>query len=322
MNRNFFITGGTGFIGRALLRHLLALVDALHIDSITLLTRNPERFTRLAPDIAGHGAVRLLHGDVNHFVLPTGRYTDIIHGASDTNDLLVQDRTTYFWDIVSGTKRMLDFARHCGCSRFLYLSSGAVYGPGDYPESGIPETWPIAPALEDGQSTYGQAKRASEHLCTLLSHSSAAIVHITRIFAVIGEEMPFNGQYALGNFVKDALSEDVDTIMIKGDGTPIRSFLHVDDIAHWLLKIHDSDASHTVFNVGSEQPFSIRELAEFVSHISPKPKPIAITQTESDYRARSMYLPDCSRARIHLGLIQTIDLQTAIERLFAKRQSA
>ncbi|HEY8099794.1 MAG TPA: NAD(P)-dependent oxidoreductase [Burkholderiaceae bacterium] len=321
MNRNFFITGGTGLIGRALMRQLLPQIEALGISSITLLTRDPEKFSQLAPDIANHKAVRLLKGDLATVVLPTDSYTDIIHGAADTNDSFIQDRIAYFWDITAGTKRILDFAAQCGCNRFLYLSSGAVYGPGQYPETGIPEDWALAPSLADEKSTYGQAKRASEHLCRLYSKQMGMAVKIARIFAVIGEEMPLDGRYAIGNFIHDALSETSDAITIKGDGTPIRSFLHVDDVAQWLLKIHASDTPQDVFNVGSDISVSIKQLAEIVSKNSPSKKPVVVTQKERDYAGRSVYLPDCTHVRTALGVTQTIDLESAVQKIFTRLQT-
>lgn len=322
MRRNIFIAGGTGLIGRALVRQLLLRSQELQIDSITLLSRNPQKFSVVAPDIVSHNIIKILHGDLIADQLPTMQYTDVIHAAADVNDLLVKDRAAYFWDIVSGTKRMLDFAERSNCSRFLYLSSGAVYGPGNYPEAGIPEDWAVAPPLTDEKSAYGQAKRASEHLCMLFSKKTGIAVKVARIFAVVGEEMPLDGQYAIGNFVRDAMSKTSDAIVIKGDGTPVRSFLHVDDVAQWLLRIHASSSLHDVFNVGSEIPVSIRQLAEIISRNSPFPKPVVITQNEPDYAGRSVYLPDCSHARLTLGVQQTIDLENAIQRLFKRLHSS
>jgi dTDP-glucose 4,6-dehydratase len=322
VNRNFFITGGTGLIGRALLRQLLPQGESLGISSITLLSRAPEKFSRQAPDIANHKMVHLLKGDLTSMPLPAGRYTDIIHGAADTSDSLQHDRIDYFWDIVSGTKRMLDFAEQCGCNRLLYLSSGAVYGPGPYPESGIPENWAAAPSLMDEKSTYGHAKRASEHLCMLFSKKARIAVKVARIFAVVGEEMPLDGRYAIGNFVRDALSTTSDAITINGDGTPVRSYLHVDDVARWLLAVHASESQFGAFNVGSELPVSIRQLADIISKHSPSRKPVVVTQKEPDYAGRSVYLPDCSHARAALGVKQTIDLENAIQQLFARLQSS
>jgi nucleoside-diphosphate-sugar epimerase len=321
VNRKFFITGGTGLIGRALMRQLLPQVEALSIASITLLTRDPEKFSQLAPDIADHKAVRLLKGDLITVALPTDRYTDIIHGAADTNNSIIKDRIAYFWDITAGTKRMLEFAAQSGCNRFLYLSSGAVYGPGKYPQTGIHEDWAIAPSLADEKSSYGQAKRASEHLCRLFSQQTGIVAKIARIFAVVGDEMPLDGQYAIGNFIRDALSKTSDIITINGDGTPIRSYLHVDDVAQWLLKIHANDTSHDVFNVGSEIPVSIKQLAEIISKNSPSKKPVVVTQKERDYAGRSVYLPDCTHARTTLGVTQTIDLEHAVQEILFRLQA-
>lgn len=315
MGRRFFITGGTGLIGRALLRELLPNLPSLDISSITLLSRDPDRFAQAAPDIARHAAVRLVAGDVATVAPPESGYTDVIHGATDSGDLGVADRYAYFWSIVSGTKRMLDLASQWQTERFLYLSSGAVYGPGEYPVTGIPESWAIAPALADGDSAYGQAKRASEHLCALWAARSGRSAKVARIFSVVGDEMPLSGQYAMGNFIRDAISPGQEAITIKGDGTPVRSYLHVDDVARWLIRIHDSPAGYDVFNVGSEVKISIRQLAQVVSANARVPKPVVVSRQAADYAARSVYVPDCRHAAETLKLSQSIDLATAVRRV-------
>jgi dTDP-glucose 4,6-dehydratase len=239
MARKFFITRGTGLIGRALVRALLQQRDALGIEQITLLSRKPERFLSTAPDIANAAGVRLVQGDMSTGDWPQESFTDVIHGATDVNDLLVPDRIAYAWGIAGGTKRTLDYAARAGSERYLYLSSGAVYGPGPYPDAGIPETWSTAPALEAPATAYGQAKRFSEHLCALFAERSAIAIRIARIFSVIGPETPLNGQYALGNFIQEAISLSSTSIHIKGDGTASRSFLHLQVLSYWLIALHE-----------------------------------------------------------------------------------
>ena len=119
-----FITGGTGFIGRWMLEALArADVDA----ELVVLTRDPEAFAEKAPHLAAR--TTLLPGDVLTFGPPKGRFTHIIHAATDASAALnARDPLRMFDTIVTGTRRTLDFARTSGAERVLYLSSGAVYG--------------------------------------------------------------------------------------------------------------------------------------------------------------------------------------------------
>lgn len=318
MTRKFFIAGGTGLIGRALVRALLQEREVLGIEQLTLLSRNPERFRAATPDIANAPGVRLIQGDMASGEWPQEPFTDIIHGATDVNDLLVSNRLVYAWSIVEGTKRTLEYAEKVGSERYLYLSSGAVYGPGPYPEAGIPETWGTAPALTSPPTAYGQAKRFSEHLCALLAERTTIAVRIARIFSVIGPESPLDGQYALGNFIRQAVSSENAAIRIKGDGTASRSYLHVDDLAQWLLALHERGPRHATFNVGAAREVTILELAEIIGQLNPLRKPVVVEGKISDYAGRARYFPDCGSIRSTLKVAETQSLENALSALLQR----
>lgn len=317
MGRKFFITGGTGLIGRALVRALLRQRDLLGIEQITLLSRNPERFRATKPEIANADGVRFIQGDMSTGGWPQESFTDVIHGATDVNDLLVSDRLAYAWSIVEGTKRILDYAERAGSERFLYLSSGAVYGPGPYPDAGIPETWPTAPALDTSATAYGQAKRYSEHLCALFAERTSVAVRVARIFSVIGPEVPLNSQYALGNFVRDVLNDNVDCLRVKGDGLASRSYMHINDVAAWLIAINERADRGETFNVGSGYEITIADLAMMIRSIAGSVKEVIVEGALADYGGRSRYFPDCGAIRTALGLGETVTIQRSIQELLA-----
>lgn len=320
MARKFFITGGTGLIGRALVRLLIQQREVMDIEQLTLLTRNTKRFTDTASDIAKAEGVVLLQGDMADTDWPKAGFTDLIHGATDVNDLLVSNRLEYAWSIAQGTRRTLDYAEQAGCERYLYLSSGAVYGPGPYPEAGIPEQWNTAPALESPATAYGQAKRYSEHLCTLMAERSAMAVRIARIFSVISAESPLDGQYALGNFISQAISSNA--IRIKGDGTASRSYLHVDDVARWLLALHERGQQRATYNVGAAREVTIRELAQTIADLRTERKPVIVEGRLQDYAGRARYFPDTTTIRNELGVQESFTLETAISALLSRATRA
>ncbi|WP_428311598.1 NAD-dependent epimerase/dehydratase family protein [Hydrocarboniphaga sp.] len=317
MARKFFITGGTGLIGRALVRALLAQRSALNIDQLTLLTRHPERFRAVAPDIADAEGIRLLQGDMSSVAWPKETFTDLVHGATDVNDMQVSDRLAYAWSIAEGTRRTLEYAKQSGCERYLYLSSGAVYGPGPYPEAGIPENWSTAPDLASPSTAYGQAKRFSEHLCALHAEQNPIAVRIARIFSVIGDESPLDGQYALGNFVQEAISPSAACIRIKGDGTASRSYLHVSDVAKWLLNLHERGPRISTFNVGAKREVTIRQLAEIVAGLSSPRKAVIVEGKTPNYGGRTRYFPDCQLIVAALGVTEEHSLEVAISSILS-----
>jgi dTDP-glucose 4,6-dehydratase len=240
---------------------------------------------------------------------PAG-YTDVIHAAADTH--LPGPAVEWVEQIVGGTASMLDFAVRCGAQRFLHTSSGAVYGTPPVAILEIPEEYSGAPSTGLHGSTYGQAKRVAEQLCTIYAQESGLPTINARCFAFAGRHLPLQGPYALGNFVQDALRGDV--IRVKGDGTAIRSYLDGEDMACWLLTLLQDGVAGQSYNVGSSIAISIRQLAERVRDTLSPDKPIQIEAVHLGHGVTSRYVP-CTHKALALGLRQTISLDASILRM-------
>ena len=300
-----FLTGGTGFLGKSLLKALGGHV------STTVLSRNPAAFLQANPAFRHLPGLSFVHGDVRSFRFPDSNFSHVIHAATDTQradgDLLA-----YHDEIVQGTRRVLDFALACKAERFLLTSSGAVYGPQAEGVDRIAEDAPQAPSTMDLNALYGQGKRSAEHLCSIYQTQFGLACTVARCFAFVGEFMPLNGSYALGNFIRDALAPDRAAIIVQGDGTPQRSYLHTDELAHWLLTILQKGTPCRPYNVGSDQAISLAELAHLVRDLLAPTKPVTIAQQATDSAGRSRYVPAIDRARDELDLTVRIPLAEAI----------
>jgi hypothetical protein len=112
--------------------------------------------------------------------------------------------------------------------------------------------------------------------------------------------------------IRDALAPDCAEILVQGDGTPLRSYLHADDLVQWLLTIlHRGTPAHA-YNVGSDQAISIADLAHLVRDLLASGKTVRITREALDAAGRSRYVPSIARARSELGLDVRIQLPDAI----------
>lgn len=307
-----FITGGTGFLGKAILKKLKEPFEAGEIAAITILSRNPDAFLRRHPEFSGLANLSFVHGDILTCQFPDEEYTHVIHAATDTDNQTLTNPLQYFDEIVTGTRRVLDFALASGARRFLLTSSGAVYGPQPFDLDAIPETYFGAPSTVDPKSLYGEAKRAAEQLCRIYYDQSGIDCTIARCFSFVGNHMPLNGQYAIGNFIRDALSDDVGQITVQGDGTPVRSYLHTDDMADWLLKILQEGKSCHPYNVGSDEAVNMADLATLVRDLLAPDKAVVILKERPDYAGRSRYIPSVERIRQELGARISLSLSDAI----------
>ena len=301
-----FITGGTGFFGHWLLESLLHANRQHGVDiKATVLTRNAAAFREKSPHIAGDAAITLLEGDIKDFTFPTETHSHIIHAATDT---VAADGTALAASIVDGTRHVLAFAETTGARRLLYTSSGAVYGRGISDVACIAETHTFAPAAAD---SYDLTKRVAEQLCI----DAPIETSIARCFAFVGPHLPLDAHFAIGNFIRDALAGK--PIHIKGDGTPLRSFLYMSDLAVWLWTMLATAPADRAYNVGSDESVSIAELACIVAATLSPDLPIQIDGRSIPGAPRATYVPDITRAQTELGLRVTIPLTEAIRRTAA-----
>ena len=260
-----FITGGTGFVGTWLLESLACADDAFSLGvKATVITRNPEAFVQKSPHLAAHRALTLVEADVCSFPYPEGEFPFVIHAATERYFAAVPEHPLSTFDRdIKATRRVLEFARTHGTRRLLFTSSGAIYGKQPPGLTHIPEDYAGAPSTMDLQSPYGQGKRISEWMCAMYAAQYGLDTLIARLFAFVGPGLPLDANFAVGNFIRDAMQGG--PIRIAGDGTPYRSYLYAADLAIWLWTILLKGTSCRPYNVGSAQEITIADLAKTVA---------------------------------------------------------
>jgi len=305
------MTGGTGFVGRWLLESFVWANEKLGLNAaIGVLTRNPERFKKKAGSLASNRAVHLYKGDIRSFSFPKGKFEFVIHAAteneSDSDPLDVYEAN------VEGTRRMLDFASSHGTRKFLFTSSGAVYGKQPENLLRIQENYAGAPRATEIHSAYGQSKRISEFYCAHYARKYDMEIKIARCFTFLGPFLPLNINYAIGNFIRDAIAGD--PIEVKTDHRVFRSYLYSADLAIWLWTILFEGRSCCPYNTGSAESVTVLNVAKQVARAcGPQARIRMMSKTRSSRVER--YVPDVRLARKELGLRQTIDLQEGIRRM-------
>jgi dTDP-glucose 4,6-dehydratase len=303
-----FVTGGTGFFGHWLLESLLYANHELgHGARATVLTRDAARFRAQSPWIAEDAAITLLEGDVRSFAFPAEPHSHIVHAATDSAGQ--QPEVALADDILTGTRRVLEFAQHTAARRLLYVSTGAVYGRSTSLLH-TPETF-VAPALPPG--SYEAAKRAAEELCLAANPALAAV--IARCFAFVGPHLPLDKHFAIGNFVGAAMAGQ--PIHIRGDGMPRRSWLYMSDLAVWLWTLLVNGQASRAYNVGSDEGYSIAEAARLTAETLHPGLPIQIDGTPDPAAPLQSYVPAIDRARDELRLAVTVPLAEALRRTAA-----
>ena len=157
----------------------------------------------------------------------------------------------------------------------IMISSGAIYGP-------IPENvkyihenqfFGSDPLIID--SAYGEGKRCMEFLGSVFDAKEYTNVNFARCFAFTGAGIPINGQFAFGNFIRDAIFSN--TININGNPETKRSYLHAADLVIWLIKILLNGQPRQAYNVGSMKILTMLDLATKIrDKVSPNKKILQI----------------------------------------------
>lgn len=305
------LTGGTGFFGRALLRHMLVAENLPSFD-LTIISRHPELFRDRFPELVRFEALRIIQGDIeDRESLPwNAKFTHVMHVAADSTIGPQLNSLNYFRQILAGTENILDLAVATGAQRFLFTSSGGIYGVQPPGMPNVNEEWTGSPFIGQISDTYSHAKRAAEHLVHLYRDSFALETIVARCFSFLGIDLPLNAHFAIGNFIHDALYSDC--ITVRGDGSPLRSYLNQDDLAAWLFTILLQGYDGQAYNIGSDRAISLSAVAELVrDHLSPE-KPIFTQGDTSLGSGRSIYVPDVSKIKSLHHVSEVLSLEESI----------
>lgn len=308
-NQRIFITGGTGFLGSWILKSFVWINKKLKLNAeAVVLTRNPKNFLKKYPDFINEKSLQFYEGNIINFKYPKGNFSYIIHAATDSNYSRISS-WVMLETIIQGTKYTLEFAKNCGVKKFLFISSGAMYGR----QVGI--NLINESNLSQFESTgsmpsYSIGKFVAEYMCNLYAKEQKFEVKIARCFAFFGPFLPLDLHFAIGNFIQNRLKNEA--ILIKGDGRSFRSYLYIADLCVWLWTILFQGKNLTAYNVGSDEKYSIKDLAYIIANSLEPRVFVKLVNSKMTSIAEINYIPDITLAKQHLNLEPRIRFECAL----------
>ncbi len=309
MNKNaILVTGGAGYIGSHVVKQLAARGETvIALDNLS---------TGFADAVIG---AELVIGDVGDQwlvsrLLQERRIDTVMHFAAHTVvPESVSDPLKYYRNNTANTRNLLECCQRAGIRHFIFSSTAAVYGT---PAGGIAdEDTPTAPI-----NPYGRSKLMSEWMLRDLAQASTLRYVALRYFNVAGSDPEgrigqSTAQATL--LIKVACEAAVGArshVSVFGtdyptpDGTGVRDYIHVEDLADAHVKaldyLRDGGAPLTL-NCGYGHGYSVREVLRAVEEASGSP--LEIREEPRRLGDPPMLIADASRIRAALGWTPRFD---------------
>jgi dTDP-glucose 4,6-dehydratase len=318
------ITGGTGFVGTWMISGLAWANRELGVGAeAVVVSRDPAAFVDREPWTRSQRWLAFARGDVRDFTRPPGAFSHVIVGAASADAALAtREPLTLMDTILEGGARTLRAAS--GARSVLLLSSGAVYGDGPERPADLQEDFEGVLDRLDVSHAYHEAKRAFEAMGIAAAAECKLDVKIARLFTFVGPWLPGDRHFAVGNFIRDGMAGR--PIVVRGDGSPERSYLYAADMLVWLLTILVSATGGRAYNVGSDRAVSTAALADLVAAALPVWPGVEVLGRPGSGGGGQRYVPSVRRARDELGVRQTVTLEDGVDRtirwLRAREQAA
>jgi nucleoside-diphosphate-sugar epimerase len=269
--QTILITGGNGLLPSYLVRALL-LANRLHLLDlkVTCIIRSRQSdLARLEPWLSDQ-ALELVYGEVESSPLDQlSQQSIVIHAASGATPAVYQcNPVGIILPNTVGTARLCEQASTWKAKRFLFFSTGEVYGINSSPHFLETDYGMVDPCSL--RSCYAESKRCGETICVAYSHQYELHTVIARIFHTYGPQMKLNDGRVFADFVRDSLEGK--HIKLASSGESLRCFCYLSDATSAFLHLivfGESAQAYNLSNTNAE--ISIRDLASLVAGLTDPP---------------------------------------------------
>jgi UDP-glucose 4-epimerase len=289
-SRRAVVTGASGFIGQALVRHLSdSGWDVTGVDR----RPSPGAFARtVIADVAQAGSLdRLL--DAGTVVFHLAASADVAKSVADPR--------SDFENTFRGVFEVLEAARHAS-SRVIFPSTASIFDSSNVlplPERAFPRP----------SSPYAAGKLGGEAYCHAYHRCYGLDVRIARLFSVYGVGM---FRFAIHDIVRKIQSNPRE-VTILGDGTQVRDYLFIDDAVRGLAQIATDGVPGEEYNLASGIPVTLLDLTQRIAAVMGHPHIRILTTGQSFPGDTPRWYADVAKIRA-LGFEPRVDLETGLRR--------
>lgn len=266
--RSVLITGTTGTIG-SFVADILLRYNQLGLGFIEVFGagRNVEKLNYLYGKLRGFTALQY---DMRQEICFDVDVDYIIHAAGNAHPAAFnKDPVGTIIDSINSTYRLLNYGKSHNIQRLLYVSSGEVYGQKNSDVEELKENYSGYLDIQSPRSCYPMAKRATENLCSSYFKQFGLETVVVRPCHTYGPYITKTDNRASVQFVRNVLKNE--DIILKSEGTQMRSYNYVADCASAILTVLLCGKSGEAYNISNaENKCTIAEFAEILASLANK----------------------------------------------------
>ena len=255
--KNVLVTGGAGFIGSNIVDRLspenkVIVLDNLFSGLISNLEESKNQITFIKGDILDKALVKDIVAEVEF----------IFHLAAHVGNIRSLKDPYFDMDVnIKGTLNLLEACRDSNIKRFVYTSSGAIFGEAKYLP--IDEDHPLNP-----ESPYAVSKLAAEKYCFAFHKVYDVPTVALRYFNVYGPRQD-TSEYANAISIFLSKTKEGKPLTIFGDGKQTRDFVFIEDVVNAnILAATQPAAAGEIFNIATGRATSINQLTDLIKQVS------------------------------------------------------
>ena len=291
------VTGGNGFIGSAVIRHLITDTDhsVVNVDKLTYAATQGSVASVSGSDRYTFHQTDICDSDGLAQIFQQHQPNAVMHLAAESHvDRSIDGPDDFIMTNLVGTFRLLEAARSFGVERFLHVSTDEVFGSLSLQDAPFTEASPYNP-----RSPYSASKAGSDHLVRAWGETYGLPVVVTNC----------SNNYGLFQFPEKLIPLVIiralagDAVPVYGTGENIRDWLHVSDHASALVKVLEGGRAGETYNVGGNEERTNLEVVEALCDlVDERAMPLASGESRSSLIA---FVADRPGHDLRYGIDQT-----------------
>ncbi len=300
MKKKLLIIGGSGYLGQSFFDYLNAgKLKNERLSEIIIISRKRKK-------IKSNIKISYIIKNIKDIKkIPLTDY--VIYAANSKNNLENLKGINNFVSLLTEKYKK---------SKILFTSSGAVYGSRNYKKKFREKdlvSFKKVSTFKGYKKEYAKSKIIIEKKFKELGENGFN-VSIARLFTFIGKRILTRNDFAITNLVKQAQNPKTKYLLLNSSKNVYRGYMHSEDLIRWIIKILiNSNSKCEIYNVGSDEAITIKQLANLIS--KKYKKKVSIKNKKISKNSIDYYVPSVSKIKKELNLINKFNIKKSLDQI-------